>query len=94
MSGNPKPGGCWVSLFWSPAFWKVPIISAKLTNGEIYTFHLCSFQRFYAAEHPTDSRGPGVYECLSRMSTELKERRVQLQVWTYSTTLFCFFQLN
>ncbi|TWW79620.1 hypothetical protein D4764_10G0006500 [Takifugu flavidus] len=32
MSGNPKPGGCWVSLFWSPVLWKVPVISAKLTN--------------------------------------------------------------
>lgn len=96
MSGNLKPGGCWVSLLWSPVLWKVPVISAKLTNGEIYTFHLCSFQHFYAAENPTDSRGPGLYvhEFLSRVSTVLRERKVQLQVWTYSTPLFCFFQLN
>lgn len=30
----------------------MPVITAKLGTGEIYTFHLCSFQR--AAEHPTD----------------------------------------
>lgn len=38
--------GCWVSPVWSPALWKVPVIAAKLGTGEIYTFHLCSFQRF------------------------------------------------
>lgn len=100
MSGNPKPGGCWVSLLWSPVLWKVPVISAKLTNGEIYTFHLCSFQRFYAGEHPTDSRAGFVRTRVfiarvhSSEGEEGSAAGLDLQHTTYSTPLFCFFQLN